>query len=57
MQRDIHHGLRRRLQISQGVVPVVGSRPGSLLAWSFYGAEGHDPDRRGRGTPRSQGGL
>ena len=32
------------------VVPVVGSRPGSLFAWSLRGAEGHDPNRWGRGS-------
>ena len=28
----------------------VGSRPGSLIAWSLYGAEGHNPGHQGRST-------
>jgi hypothetical protein len=35
----------------RGVVPIVGSHLWSLFAWSLCGAESHDPDRWGRGTP------
>jgi hypothetical protein len=51
VQHGIRRGLRRRLQVSQGIVLVVGSRPGSLFALSPRVAEGHNLNRRGWGAP------
>jgi hypothetical protein len=51
VQHDTRHGHFRCPQVSRDVVPVAGNCPGSLFAWSHGGAEGHDPDCWGRGTP------
>jgi hypothetical protein len=39
----------------EGVVPELVTAPRSSIAWFAYGAGGHDPELRGRGSRRSDG--